>query len=599
MIIIMFIRSVKVPSSNGTVHEYLRIVGSVREGGKVKQKVIANLGRRDTLEAVLPLLNRFLQGDDDQKELERQLAQDGPVEILDASTWGPMLIVCHFFKRLGLWELLDAGRRWPKLLPEEDPDDDWVSRVQVLMANRLTCPSSEHGLANWLETDYIIDRAGRRYVPCWKQRGRVQVDLTQLQRWYRTLDHLLVNKDKVEVALYQRLRTLFEFEADLVLYDLTSTYFEGHGPSGLAKHGYSRDGKPRNVQVVVGVVMVAGWPIAHHVWAGNRKDSATVKEVVEDLQQRFHFSRLVFVGDRGMVTKKNLQQLTASESHGFLVGMTRRRNPEAEALIDGVDESKWIECPMGINAQERKKDPPRTRVQEVKCDRAGVRVFVVDSDERRAYEERQRTKAMKRVLEAMEKVQARVAKGQLKQPEKIGAAAERALRKSHGYRYYAWELKDGKLNIFEHPVNLPREKKYEGKYLIQTDQADITPQDAVAYYKDLNEVERAFRSLKDPLGMRPIWHRAARRVKAHIFVAALSFLIERMLERALKDARVPLSAQSALEALKTIRHVEFRVDGQWRSGVTPGSARARQVLKALKLTDHRPPPRPQGDETVM
>jgi len=98
----MFIRSVKVPSSNGTVHEYVRIVGSVRENGKVKQKVIANLGRRDTLEAVLPLLNRFLQGDDEQKELERQLAQDGPVEILDASTWGPMLITRHFFEQLGL-----------------------------------------------------------------------------------------------------------------------------------------------------------------------------------------------------------------------------------------------------------------------------------------------------------------------------------------------------------------------------------------------------------------------------------------------------------------------------------------------------------------
>jgi hypothetical protein len=406
----MFIRSVKVPSSNGTVHEYVRIVGSVRENGKVKQKVIANLGRRDTLEAVLPLLNRFLQGDDDQKELERQLAQDGPVEVLDASTWGPMLIARHFFERLGLWKLLDAGRRWPKLLPEEDPNDDWVSRVLVLTANRLTCPSSEHGLAYWLETDYVIDRAGRRYVPCWKPRGRVQVDLAQLQRWYRTLDHLLLNKDKVEVALYQRLRTLFEFEADLVLYDLTSTYFEGHGPSGLAAHGHSRDGKPRKVQVVVGVVMVAGWPIAHHIWPGNRKDSTTVKEVVEDLSQRFRFGRLVFVGDRGMVTKENLHELTASESHGFLVGMTRRRNTEAETLIDRVDESKWIDCPMGINAQE-KKHPPRTRVQEVKCDRAGVRVFVVDSDERRVYEERQRSKAMKRVLEALEKVQTRVARG--------------------------------------------------------------------------------------------------------------------------------------------------------------------------------------------
>jgi len=593
----MFIRSVKIPSSNGAIHEYVRIVSSVRENGKVKQKVIANLGRRDTLEAVLPLLNRFLQGDDDQTQLARQLADEGPVEVLDASTWGPMLVARHFFGQLGLWKLLDSGRRWPKLLPEEDPDDDWVSRVLVLIANRLTRPSSEHALADWLETDYICDRYGSRYVPCWKQQGRVQVDLGQLQRWYRTLDHLWLNKETIEVALYQRLRTLFDFQPDLVMYDLTSTYFEGHGPA-LAKHGYSRDGKPRNVQVVVGVVMVAGWPIAHHVWAGNTRDSTTVRQVIEDLAKRFSFRRVIFVGDRGMVTESNLKLLRESDDHGFLVGMTRRQNPEAETLIDRVDEAKWIACPMGINAHE-KRDPPRTRVQEVKCDREGVRVFVVDSDERRAYEERQRTKTMQRAREALEKVQRRVAQGRLKQPEKIGAAVERALQKHRGYRYYAWELKDGKLKIFEHPVNLPREKKYEGKYLIQTDQAEVTPEEGVSHYKDLNEVERGFRSLKDPLGMRPIWHHADRRVKSHIFVAALSFLIERMLERALRDAGVNLSAQAALESLKTIRHVRFRVDGQLRSGTTPGSSRAQRVLKALKLSDRRPPPPPPGSETTM
>lgn len=594
----MFVRSVKIPSSNGTVHEYVRIVSSVRENGKVKQKVIANLGRRDTLEAVLPLLNRFLKGDDDQTQLARQLAQEGPIEVLDASTWGPMLVARHFFGQLGLWKLLDAGRRWPKLLPEEDPDDDWVSRVLVLIANRLTRPSSEHALANWLETDYVCDRHGSRYVPCWKQQGRVEVDLAQLQRWYRTLDHLLLNKETIEVALYERLRTLFNFQPELVMYDLTSTYFEGHGPPALAKHGYSRDGKPRKVQVVVGMVMVAGWPIAHHVWAGNTRDSTTVKEVIEDLAERFPFRRVIFVGDRGMVTESNLKLLSESDDHGFLVGMTRRRNPEAETLIDRVDEAKWIDCPMGITARE-KKDPPRTRVQEVKCDRAGVRVFVVDSDERREYEERQREKAMKRTQEALEKVQARVAKGRLKRAEKIGAAVERVLQKHRGYRYYDWELNAGKLEIFEHPMNLPREKKYEGKYLIQTDQTDMTPEEAVSHYKDLNEVERGFRSLKDPLGMRPIWHRAARRVKAHIFVAALSFLIERMLERALQEAGVNLSAQAALEALKTIRHVQFRIDGKLRSGTTPGSLRARQVLNALKLADRRPPPGLPGVETRM
>jgi transposase len=594
----MFIRSVKVPSSNGTVHEYVRIVGSVRENGKVKQQVIANLGRRDTLQAVLPQLIRFLKGDEEPQQLAQALGNDGPFEVVDASTWGPMLVTRHFFGQLGLWHLLDTGKRWPKLLASEDPDDDWVSRVMVLIANRLVRPSSEHALAEWLETDYLCDRAGRRYLPCWKKQGRVQVDLAQLQRWYRTLDHLLLNKDRVEVALFERLRTLFDFQADLVFYDLTSTYFEGHGPETLAKHGYSRDGKPRNLQVVVGVVLVAGWPIAHHVWAGNTRDSTTVKEVLQDLGERFRFRRIVFVGDRGMVTESNLAMLQEKEDHGFLVGMTRRQNPEAETLIDRIDDSKWLECPRGINAQE-KKEPPRTRVQEVTCDRAGVRVFVVDSDERRAYEERQRTKAMQRVRAALDKVQTRVLRGQLKKPEKIGAAVERVLQKNHGYRYYAWELKEGRLEIVEHPVNLPREKKYEGKYLIQTDQLAMTAPEAVDYYKDLSEVERGFRSLKDPLGMRPIWHHAERRVKAHIFVAALAFLIERMLERALKDTGQSLSARSAFEALKTIRHVQFRIDDELRSGVTPGSSRARQVLNVLKLVDHRPPTPPCGEETTM
>jgi hypothetical protein len=99
--------------------------------------------------------------------------------------------------------------------------------------------------------------------------------------------------------------------------------------------------------------------------------------------------------------------------------------------------------------------------------------------------------------------------------------------------------------------------------------------------------------------MRPIWHWASRRVKAHIFVAALTFLFERMLERALKDAGMSLSARAALEALTTVRHVQFSVDGNLRSGVTPGSTRARQVLKALHLADHRPPQPPPGDETTM
>jgi transposase len=354
------------------------------------------------------------------------------------------------------------------------------------------------------------------------------------------------------------------------------------------------------VQVVVGVVMVAGWPIAHHVWAGNTRDSKTVAEVVHDLTKRFQFRQVVFVGDRGMVTEKNLHVLQEADGDwGFLLGMTRRQNPQAEKLIDRIDEACWVECPGGINVQEAKVKP-RTRVQEVACDQAGVRVFVVDSDERRDYEQRQREKAMARVRVGLEKLHKRVAEGRLKDPAKIGAAAQRVLTRNHGHRYYAWQLtQEGEFQFDEHPVNLPREKKYEGKYLIQTDQTDMTPQDAVAHYKELNEVERGFRSLKDPIGLRPIWHTNERRVRAHIFVAALAFLIERMLERALKAAGVPLSAQAALLALQTIRHVRFQVDAEDRTGVTPGSARARQVLKALKITELRPPTPPAGPQTTM
>lgn len=597
----MFIRSVKVPSSSGAVHEYVRIVESVRENGRVKQKVVASLGRRDTLEAVLPLLNRFLRGDEDASQFAKHAPLPAGVEAVDASTWGPMLVARYLWEQLGLWQLLDAGRRWPKLAIDEDPHDDWCSRVLALLANRLTHPKSEHGLAAWLEEHFVCDRHGRRYVACWKQQGRVRVDPAQLQRWYRTLDHLYLNKEGIEVALYRRLRDLFDFRPDLVLYDLTSTYFTGHGPS-IAKHGHSRDGKPREVQIVIGVVMVAGWPIAHHVWAGNTRDSSTVDEVIDDLARRFEFRRIVFVGDRGMVTHKNLKDLHAEDgSRGFLVGMTRRQNPEAETLIDRVQEDQWIECEMGINAREKApEDRPRTRVQEVPCDRPGVRAFVIDSDERREYETRMREKAMARVRGGLERVQKRVAKGQLKRPEKIGSAVERVLQRNHGHRYYDWELKDGQLRYFEHPVNLAREKKYEGKYLVQTDQSDITPPNAVAYYKELNEVERGFRSLKDPIGMRPIWHHAERRVRAHVFVAALAFLLDRMLERKLRDAKSTLSSTSAWEALKTIKLVQFRIDGELRSNVTPGSAHARHVLNALGLTQIAPPSPPGGvGETTM
>jgi transposase len=580
----MYLRTVKVRSSSGTVNEYVRVVEAYRQDGKVKQRTVADLGRKDLLIEILPKLQRLLLGG--------EAAETPDPDILDASTWGPVLVLRALFDQLGLWSILDQHLGRAKGVPFAD-------RAFVLVANRLIAPASEHGLAGWLETDFVCDRQGRRFLPHWHQRRRVRVHPRQLDAWYRTLDQLHAAKDQIEVTLYRHLRDLFSLKPDLVLYDITSTYFEGAGPQDFAKHGYSRDGKPQNVQVIVGVVMVAGWPIAHHVWAGNRVDHTTVQEVIRDLRTRFEFGRLVFVGDRGMVTEENLESIT-KDKHGFLVGLKRRRNAKLEGWLDAVDETKWVHCPGGINAQERQTDPLRTRAQEVPSGIPDVRVIVIDSDERRAYEQTKRQQAMERARQKLEKLKARVAAGALKQPEKIGAAVERIMQRYHGYRYFDWKLRDGAIEYTESKAHFEREQRLEGKYVIATSEPGLSVLDAVAMYKELTEVESGFRQLKDVMALRPIYHQIESRVKAHIFVAALALLVQRLLHRRLEEAGVDLSPARAMQALSTVRLVTFRCDDQPpRRGVSGGSPDARRVLKALKLVELRPPEPPEGEGTVM
>lgn len=583
----MYLRTIKVPSSNGSVNEYVRVVESYREDGKVKQRTIADLGRRDVLTALLPQLQRLLLG---QPHPAGETAND--IDILEASTWGPVLVVRALFEELGLWQLFD------ELFGKAKKGPSFTERAFVLIANRLIRPSSEHGLARWLETDFVCDRQGRRFVPHWHRRGRVQVHHRQLDTWYRTLDQLVAAKSRIEVRLYQRLRDLFNLQPELVLFDITSTYFEGVGPKDFAKHGYSRDGKPQNVQVVVGLVLVAGWPIAHHVWQGNQLDVTAVQGVIQDLMTRFQFARIIFVGDRGMVSENNLEAIRR-DGHGYLVGLKRRRNAQLDAWLQTLDDTKWVDCPMGITVRERKTNPPRTRVQEVARGTPDQRVFVIDSDERRQYEQGKRQQAMERTRLKLEKVQARVAKGTLVDPAQIGAAAERALRAHQGYRYYAWEIRDGAFVFAEHPIHLEREKRLEGKYVIATSEKDLDAPGAVALYKQLTEVERSFRHLKDILALRPIYHQLETRVRAHIFVAALALLLQTLLERRLREAGVDLSAPEALQAVETIRHVTFKVNQEHRCGVSAASARAHQVLRALNITTLRPPTPPPEDQTVL
>lgn len=581
----MFLRSVKAPNGR---HEYLRLVESFRQGGKVKQRIVAHLGRKDLLAPHLDTLVRLLQA---EAASPRWVSADD-VSAPRASTWGPILVARHLFQKLSLDSILDAGATG---LRHGQPLSE---RVFPLLANRLTRPGSEHALAQWLEDFYVCSASGSRWLPVWRQSRRVKVGFDQLKLWYQTLDDLLAQKKRIEKQVFLELRNLFSLQPDLVFYDITSTYFEGAGPAGLGRHGYSRDGKPRNRQIVIGVVMMDGWPIAHHVFAGNRLDQTTVLEVVQDLTERFELNRVVFVGDRGMMTIGNVRQLRTLQQ-GYLVGLQRRNRIDTSAYIQAAAaRSDWRECPVGIAAAE-KPAPPRTRVVEVAGKEPGVRVFVVHSEEREEYERSMRELSMQRARQDLEALQAQVKKGELKAPDKIGAAAATKLRRNHGHRYFDGELCKGEFRFFEHPLNLAREKALEGKYVIQTEEPKLSAVEAVSGYKQLNEVERGFSHLKGLLELRPVYHQRDERVEAHVFVAALALLLDRALEKSLRAAGSQLSSPFAWQALEMIRCVEVELGPRRRICVTRGNQHVAEVLRAVGVTELDPPAPPEERPSLM
>jgi transposase len=588
----MYLRTVKTPGPGNTVYEYIRLVEAYREDGKTKQRIVAHLGRKDLLAPHAEDLLRLLTG----APAPAGYVCEEAVQPLRVWRWGVMLVARCLWQDLGLDAIVDRLEG-----PQKTYAAALADRALVLVAHRLAGPGSEHGLARFLESDYVCDRQGRQWQPGWRDDGerltsrspRVRVESRQLKQWYRTLDQLVKHKEIIETELYWRLRDLFNLQVDLAFYDLTSTYFAGHGPE-LAAHGHSRDGKPRNRQVLLGVVLVDGFPLAHHVLRGNLRDANTVPDVLADLEKRFGLRRVVFVGDRGMLTSKNLK-LLCSHEQGYLMGLQRRRSQTVYEYIESAT-GPWLDCPVGITAAERSR-PPRTRVCEVAAKQPGVRVFVVDSEERRDYEQGERKKAMERVRKSLEALRCRVEQGKIKAPEKVGAAAARILTRNHGHRYYAWQYSEGVFGYFEHPVHLPQEQAYEGKYLIQTEETDLSPVDAVQIYKDLSDVERGFRQLKDVLEMRPIYHQTDDRVKAHLFVAALALLLMRVLERKLRAAGLDLSAEQALEVLHTVSVVDTALgEGKAKRSVSRGSARADRILRALGIADPKPPVPPPNEE---
>ena len=562
--------------SGGREYQYLRILESYRDNGIPKHRVVANLGRVDQLEGTLESLVQSLS-----RHCRERLVAPSQVTCQAAVPWGPIRLARHLYDELELGAILRRCCR-----SNRRRAFDVGETAFVLIANRLTDPRSEHGLARWLENYYVCDSAGSRWEPEWlpeqdiNTEQRVRVHWRQLKLWYHTLDALLAGQQAIETALYLRVRDLFHLQVDVVLYDVTSTYFERRSPTGkLRRHGKSRDGKPRNVQVVLGVVMANGFPIAHHVFAGNTADKTTLQGVVKDVEQRLGLRRVLIVGDRGMVSEANLEFFTQEGRQvRYLVGLAGRRCAESAAVLARLQEAAWEPVDAG------------NRVQQVASETPGVHYFVVESRERRAYEQQQREGAMRRVAEALGKVQTAVQDGRLKDPAKIAARAQRALSQHHGARYYTYEIAGpGAFRFHVDAAKLAAEQRREGLYILKTNDLTLTPQDSVVIYKQLSDVEWAYRDLKDVIQMRPIYHQRDERVRAHVFVATLALFLKRTLEEHLSRAGVPLSPTEAFAAMHSVGLSVLDFDGETRHLVSGGGRDARRIMQALRITNTAPP----------
>jgi transposase len=277
----MFARISKVTRGDRE-YQYLQIVEAYRDNGRPKQRLVANLGRLDLLGDKLDDLVSSLR-----RYCRKQFTLPDEMACREALPWGTVLLTRHLWEQMNLSEIIG------KLCPSRRKRYEVAEMAFVLVANRLCEPCSEHGLARWLEHTFVCDRRGRRWEPDWlpaqliTKKQRVKVRFEQLNRWYRTLDALLAVKEQIEEALYMRVRDLFSLKVDMVFYDLTSMYFCRRSPKGrLRRHGPSKDGKRRQVQIMLGVVMANGWPIAHHIFPGNTAEKKTLIGVLRDLEKR-------------------------------------------------------------------------------------------------------------------------------------------------------------------------------------------------------------------------------------------------------------------------------------------------------------------------
>ena len=462
------------------------------------------------------------------------------VEIEEARQAGAVHVGHQIWQRLGLDQIL-AGVGF---------SHKTCLLSQLMTLNRLIEPSSELAMSEWVARSALGDI--------------LKEDFSQLNedRLYRNMDRLYAKRGPIEAALCAKEKALFSLKESILLYDLTSTYFEGLSLSNpKAKRGYSRDSRPDCKQVVVGLVLDGdGFPKAHEIFAGNRSDSTTVGEMLAVLQKRVGKTKdATVVVDRGMANPENLATIKAAGYH-WLVAAPQ---PERVCYFDQYEEQAgWQEIVREPSPRNEGQHKVRVLVKPAQSSDGSQSIALCWSEGRTQKDRAIRQKQEVRFLADIEKLAKRIALGRLRTAAKIyeaiGRLKERYPRVAR-YYHIAYDEPQSELSFSEDVERKQKAESLDGSYLLKSSRSDLSAEDIWRTYVLLSRVEAAFRAMKSPLCERPIFHRLERRVETHIFLCVLAYHLLVCIERAFLDQGIHTSWETLRSQLSTHQVVTVRL----------------------------------------
>ena len=521
---------------DGKAHTYWRVVRSVRRGKRVTQETVAQLGELDAQGcANAKALALRMTGRADQPDLFEDTPPPQAVAVrLDQVRVERSRSFGEVWLGWTLWRALKLDEACARLLPTGRETVPWASMAAVLCIARLCEPSSElHIAEDWYRRTALDDLLG------------VPVERVDDNRLYRALDALVPHKGALEQHLRSRLGALFSLEYDLLLYDVTSTFFEGEAlQNPLAQRGYSRDQRPDCKQVCIALVVTRdGMPLGYEVFAGNRTDVTTVEAIVSTMEARHGRAERIWVMDRGMCSEDNIAWFHQTKRR-YLVGAPKSELKKWEAQL--VEKRGWTEVREGVEANVCQGPD-------------GKETFVlVRSAERQKKDEAMHLRFRERIEESLTRLGQRMDRS--RKPlvratleRQIGRLLQRNQRAAGRYNVTCVDDHTAPAGLRLTWTARPEWDEWahhtQGCYVLRTNVHDWTPEALWRTYIQLTDAEAAFRIHKSDLRIRPIWHHKAGRVHAHILVCFLAYAMWKTLEPWQARAGLGNSPRTILEEL--------------------------------------------------